>query len=72
MQVKHQGRQSGWTVDCRWKKAGELKVGFHFIDNFNLFWKYTSLYEQDCLHPSIQGSQHLMFNICYAVLFPPA
>lgn len=40
---------------------------FTFIDNFNLFWRRSSLFKSDGLHPNRQGSNMLAANLRYSV-----
>lgn len=54
-----------------WLKAACNIHGFHFIDNFNLFWNRASFYHHDGLHPSSLGSRTLAANIQYTVINTP-
>ena len=54
-----------------WLQSAARANGFHFIDNFKMFWKRTTWYARDGLHLNGQGSQHLMYNIRNALLSAP-
>ncbi|KAL7384544.1 hypothetical protein ABVT39_004411 [Epinephelus coioides] len=54
-----------------WVQTACSTYGFTFIDNFNLFWNWSSFYRADGLHLSRLGSRMLAANIQHAVQCAP-